>query len=276
MTKNLFPIAVVTISIIALALALSSNIVLNSASNSISVQGDQKISDTDGSFTVTLDNLYSAGSIVANMGDIDGDGVTDLAVGDPIDDDGGAVRGAVRILFMNDDGTVKSHQKISDTAGGFTGTLDDFDVFGFSVANMGDIDGDGVTDLAVGANGDDDGGAVRGAIWMLFMNDDGTVKSHQKISDTDGGFTGILYDFNEFGYSVANMGDIDGDGVTDLAVGANGDDDGGAVRGAIWMLFMNDDGTVKSHQKISDTDDILKVILDNSDQWQFSSRYERL
>ena len=46
-----------------------------------------------------------------------------------------------------------------------------------------------VVDVAVGARKDDDGGSDRGAVWILFLNADGTVKSHQKISSTDGGFT---------------------------------------------------------------------------------------
>ncbi len=54
----------------------------------------------------------------------------------------------------------------------------------------------------------------------------GTVLSHQKISDTEGGFTGILELNDFFGYSVASLGDLDGDGVGDLAVGAFNDDDG--------------------------------------------------
>ena len=67
-------------------------------------------------------------------------------------------------------GWVLSHQKISDTEGGFTGTLDDFDYFGYAVASLGDLDGDGVGDLAVGAIGDDDGGTNRGAVWVLFLD----------------------------------------------------------------------------------------------------------
>ncbi len=96
-------------------------------------------------------------------------------------------------------GTVLSHQKISDTQGGFTGELEDVNRFGNSVASLGDLDGDGVGDLAVGAYIDGDGGTERGAVWVLFLNPDGTVKSHQKISDTQGTFTGSLDDLDWFG-----------------------------------------------------------------------------
>ncbi len=117
-------------------------------------------------------------------------------------------------------GWVLAHQKISDTEGGFTGTLDNNDYFGGSVASLGDLDGDGVGDQAVGARNDGDGGDYRGAVWVLFLNKDGTVKSHQKISSTEGGFTGTLDDNDSFGYSVDSLGDLDGDGVGNLAVGA--------------------------------------------------------
>ena len=82
-----------------------------------------------------------------------------------------------------------------------------------SVASLGDLDGDGVGDLAVGATGDDDGGVNRGAVWVLFLKKNGKVKSHQKISDTQGGFTGILDNGDWFGSSVASLGDLNGDGV---------------------------------------------------------------
>ena len=66
-------------------------------------------------------------------------------------------------------GEVLFHQKISDTAGGFTGGLHNNDFFGVAAAALGDLDGDGVTDLAVGAVNDDDGGFNRGAVWILFL-----------------------------------------------------------------------------------------------------------
>ncbi|MCZ6810709.1 MAG: hypothetical protein O7D97_01780, partial [Planctomycetota bacterium] len=53
---------------------------------------------------------------------------------------------------LSQPGWVLSNQKISDTEGGFTGTLEFLDLFGSSVASLGDLDGDGVGDLAVGAH----------------------------------------------------------------------------------------------------------------------------
>ncbi len=121
-------------------------------------------------------------------------------------------------------GTIKSHQKISDTEGIFTGVLDDTDLFGYSTATLGDVDGDGVNDLAVGASYDDDGGATgssnRGAVWILFLNANGTVKAHQKINANQGNFTGAMNISDWLGNGVANLGDMDGDQVPEIEVGA--------------------------------------------------------
>ena len=105
------------------------------------------------------------------------------------------------------------------------------------MASLGDLDGDGVTDLAVGANYDDTGGTSRGAVHVLFLNANGTVKSSQKIASGTGGGPTLAND-DRFGSSVASLGDLDGDGVTDLAVGANFDDTGGTNRGAVHVLFL--------------------------------------
>ncbi|MCH7868994.1 MAG: FG-GAP repeat protein [Myxococcales bacterium] len=231
------------------------------------VKSQQKISDTQGGFTGTLSDGDLFGHEVASLGDLDGDMVGDLAVGAVRDDGGGLDRGAVWILFMNMDGTVKSHQKIGESDGGFTGSLDDLDSFGGGVTSLGDLDKDGVGDLGVGALGDDGGGTNRGAMWILFLNTNGTVKSHQKISDTAGGFTGVLSDFDKFGHYAASLGDLDGDTVIDLVVSETGDDFFFPNRGAVWILFMNTDGTVKSHQKISDTDGSFTGPLDAFDSF---------
>jgi hypothetical protein len=214
------------------------------------VKQTSKISSTQGGFTGPLRANDEFGRAVTALGDLDGDGVIDLAVGAPTDTTGGSRRGAVWILFLNQDGTVKRHVKIASGMGGFTGRLKNLDWWGFSLANLGDFDGDGVTDLAVGAALDDDGGVNAGAAWLLYLKSDGTVKDHRKISMLSGGFTGQLESPDQFGTSVAALGDLNGDGVTELAVGAVKDDDGGTDRGSVYVLFLTADGTVAFHQKI--------------------------
>ena len=95
--------------------------------------------------------------------------------------------------------------------------------FGTSMCSLGDLDGDGVQDLAVGAPGFSDGGQHRGAVWILFMQRDGTPKHVQIISDTRGNFGGTLVNDDNFGFGVSSLGDLDLDGLPELAVaGVNG------------------------------------------------------
>jgi hypothetical protein len=231
------------------------------------VQSEQKISEDEGGFEGDLDENDQFAHALTSIGDLNDDGVVDLAVGMPNDDDGGIDRGAVWILFMNTDGTVQSSQKISSDQGDLDEDLEDEDHFGSAVTEIGDLNGDGVTDLAVGASGGDDGGADRGEVWILFMNNEGTVDSKQRISHTRGSFDGEINDFDQFGDALANLGDINDDGTDDLAVGCKLNDDGGTERGAVWVVFLEIDGEVVSSSKISDTESKFDGVLDNGDRF---------
>jgi len=231
------------------------------------VKSYQKISASEGNFKGKLDAGDNFGKAVANVGDFDEDGIADLAVGAYWDDDGDINSGAIYILFLNKDGTVKSYQKISASEGNFVNVILAGDCFGNAITSLGDFDGDGITDLAVGAHNNYSPGTKAeriGAVHILFLNKDGTVKSSQEISDTEGNF-GVIKPNDSFGVSVTNIGDLDEDGIADLAVGSYGDSDGGINSGAIYILFLNKDGTVKSYQKISASEGNFKGKLDAKD-----------
>ncbi|MGD2073669.1 MAG: integrin alpha [Gammaproteobacteria bacterium] len=254
--------------LLVLCLALSGTKCSDDVSISTEVDDAQKISDTAGNLDVDLDDGDRFGSAIAAIGDLEGDGVLDLGVGAPGDDDGGDNRGAVWILFMDDDGRVDLRRKISEDNVAFPDRLDNNDRFGSAVAAVGDLNLDGVFDIAVGAPGDDDGGDNRGAVWILFLDPEGTVQDLQKISARVGGdLLGRLDDNDRFGSAVTSLGDLNGDGIPELAVGAPDDSDGGTGKGAVWILFMNNDGSVQSVQKISDEEGDLEVDLDTNDHF---------
>jgi hypothetical protein len=129
---------------------------------------------------------------------------------------------------------------ISDGLAGFTPSrLGGGDLFGSSLAGLADLDGDSVNDLAVGAFRDENTQTDEGAVCVLLMNSDGTVKSHVKISDGLAGFTPSGLDGDDwFGSSVANLGDLDGDGVIELAVGARRDGNTDPLEGAVYIVSL--------------------------------------
>lgn len=186
------------------------------------------------------------GASVASLGDLDGDGVQDIAVGAPyyfFDSPG-----IVFIHFLNQDGSIKYTQKIgySTPNGPYGGNSGDR--YGMSVACLGDFDNDGVSDIAVGASRDEITLSNAGVVFIHLLNADGTVKATiNKIgAESTNGPVGLNIG-DQYGYSVANIGDLNGDGITDIAVGAISDEKSGGEdgEGAVHIHFLDSDGTIK-------------------------------
>ena len=194
-----------------------------------------KISDRDLPNGTLSANDQFGGRHVANIGDLDGDGIDELSVGAFKDDDGAVDAGALYTLFFNEDLSVRRLQKISALEGGLDATLEFDDLFGMTVAQLGDVDGDGIPDIAVGNNKGDDGGQDRGAVFFFLLNSDGTVKAEAKVSSTQNyGFDTLdLFDDERFGRALGFVSDMSGDGSHVLALGAGAGSDAG---GAIWLL----------------------------------------
>jgi hypothetical protein len=219
-----------------------------------SVKASTEITQGSGGFTGTLTDYDNFGSALAALGDLDGDGTVELAVGAARNDDVGSDTGAVWILSLAADGTVASQVKILPDAASPFGTADDGDLFGYSLGRLSDRDGNGVVELAIGAVGDDDGGTNNGAAWIAYLDTSGAVIGVRKISATAGGFTGMLDTYSGFPSAIADPGDVDGDGVEDLLIGASGDDGTSTLAaqdyGVVYVLLLNGDETVASTHRI--------------------------
>lgn len=168
-----------------------------------------------------------AGTSVALAGDVDGDGDADLLVGAPGNDAGGAGGGRVYLLRGPfPDGV----SRLGDAPATFTGastaspsvrahgTATGGDALGDAVAGVGDLDGDGLSDVALGAGGSDAAGDDSGEVWILRGPvTDGDHRAADADARRAGPGPGAYA-----GAAVAGAGDLDGDGRDDVLVAADG------------------------------------------------------
>jgi hypothetical protein len=167
--------------------------------------------------------------IVSAIGDIDGDGYGDVAIGTSWDKrvvTGTVNGGKVSVLYGSPAGP-GSEVTITQNTGAIPGSSELGDAFGADLA-LGDVDGDGYADLAIGSPGEDiDGVADAGSVTVLHGSPAGidTTARVEYVHQDSPGVPGADEKHDRFGAAV-RVTDLTGDGHADLVVGVPGENGG--------------------------------------------------
>ncbi len=178
-----------------------------------------------------------AGVSVSSAGDVDGDGLDDVLIGAPYNTDRGVNAGKAYLIFGSTL-TASTSSTIDLAYADFAFAGESSNNFGgVSVSTAGDVDGDGLDDLLFGAVGNSDGGQYAGKAYLFLASTvTASASTFIDLGQADFVFVGEASE-DGAGYSARNAGDVDGDGLDDVLVGAYGNDDGGSSAGKAYLLL---------------------------------------
>jgi hypothetical protein len=197
-----------------------------------SLDGDLDVSGAD--YVIRGENENDlVGNGVSAAGDVDGDGLGDFLVGAWQNDDAGTDAGKACLFLAASLGT-DTDLVLSDADYCFLGENDE-DYVGWGLSGAGDVDGDGLDDLLIGANGNDDVDPTSGKAYLVLAASLGS-DTQISLADADYSFLGESTSDNA-GYSVSEAGDVDGDGLADILIGAYLHDTGGANAGMVYLVL---------------------------------------
>jgi len=216
----------------------------------------------DGTIGFRLDggDRENSGNAVAGAGDINGDGIDDLIIGAySADPNGLQLAGRSYVVFGRDDGfdPVISLPMLNGNNGFSLDGAAAFDSSGAAVSAAGDVNGDGIDDLIIGAYGADPNAVeYAGSSYVVFGRRDGFEASINL--STLGGDTGIRLDGvasqDDSGRAVSGAGDINGDGIDDVIIGAREADPAGSSSGSTYVVFGQVYEVFRDRFEVADAD----------------------
>ena len=186
--------------------------------------GDRPVATADGTLLGTANDDWT-GYAVAAAGDVNLDGHGDLLIG--AYGEGSDQTGAAYLMM----GPITGQVDMSTAQVKWTGESED-DWAGFSLAAGGDLTGNGIPDVLIGARYDDATGHNAGAVYVARVDAAGTVALSDTVAKL---FAETEYD--SAGYSLAGVGDVDGDLQDDVLVGAPLNSVNGLDAGAAYVMF---------------------------------------
>lgn len=173
------------------------------------------------------------GHSIAGLGDVDGSGFNDLAIGG---DQVHAITQDEGAAYVILDPRMGAYDLASSADISFLGTQNG-ELVGSAVAPAGDIDGDGTIDLLVGARDHETTATGDGTgLSYLFYGPIGDLGGDVPVTEADANFLGESWR-DYAGSTLGPAGDFDGDGWDDFWVGAPGQDGGGSDAGALYVVF---------------------------------------